>query len=136
MALFVWEDKYSVGVKLMDDHHKRLFDLFNQLHDALGSRKSADVMGRITKDLLDYTIYHFGEEQKMLERIGYTSLAHHKSLHAKFIAEVQKYSDMVDEGQAIYAATKLFNTSMKWLLEHIMTIDKGYEDLANSKGFR
>ena len=135
MALFVWDDKYSVGVKLMDDHHKRLFDIFNQLHDALGSRQSAEVMGRITKDLLDYTIYHFAEEQKMLEKIGYTSLTHHKSLHKKFIDEISSYNDMVDQGQGVFAATKLFNTSMKWLLEHIMTIDKGYEDLANAKGF-
>ena len=136
MALFDWDNQYSVGVALMDNHHQRLFDIINKLHEAVKAGQASDAMGSIIVELLDYTKYHFGEEEKMLQAIGYPQLDMHKGLHKKFIDELEGYKADVDKGMAVFAATKVFNTSLNWLVGHIQTIDTGYTELANNHGYR
>ena len=36
MALVKWNDSYSVQNVAMDKQHQHLFDLINELHDAMG----------------------------------------------------------------------------------------------------
>jgi len=135
MALFDWDNEYSVGVSLMDSHHKKLFDIINKLHaDVKGGRSEAQI-GPHIKELLDYTIYHFGEEEKMLAACGYPTLAAHQELHKKFIGELQSAKQDVDDNMAIFAATRVMNQSTEWLKHHILTVDKGYEQLVKSHGY-
>lgn len=39
MALFVWNDTYSVQVGSIDEQHKKLSNIINQLHEALGAAR-------------------------------------------------------------------------------------------------
>lgn len=134
MALIDWSDSFSVGSQLMDDHHKKLFDIFNRLHAAMKAGRADAELDQIMKDLIDYTRYHFGEEEKMLERIGYTQLDMHKGLHRKFVAELEGYQADIGKGMAVFAATQVMNSSLTWLREHIMSIDKGYTPLLAPHG--
>ncbi len=135
MALIDWSDNFSVGSQLMDDHHKKLFDIFNRLHEAMKAGQAATVLDGIMRELIDYTRYHFGEEEKMLERVGYTQLEMHKGLHRKFVSELEGYEkDIRDGGQAVFAATQVMNSSLIWLRDHILTIDKGYTPLIKQAG--
>ncbi len=68
MPLFEWSDDYSVGVAGMDRHHQKIFDMLNRLHAAMLQGKAVDMIGNIIRELLDYTKYHFGEEEKLMER--------------------------------------------------------------------
>jgi hemerythrin-like metal-binding protein len=134
MALIDWSDNFSVGVQLMDDHHKKLFDIFNRLHAAMKAGQGDTVLDGIMKELIDYTRYHFGEEEKMLERVGYTQMEMHKGLHRKFVAELEGYEKDISGGMAVFAATQVMNSSLVWLRDHIMTIDKGYTSLVKQAG--
>ena len=42
--LYPWKDEYSVGVSRFDNHHKKLFDIANQLHEMMKSGKGEDVI--------------------------------------------------------------------------------------------
>ncbi len=134
MALIDWTDSMSVGVQLMDDHHKKLFDMFNRLHEAMKAGRGDVVIGNIMVELLEYTRYHFGEEEQMLQRIGYTQMEMHKGLHRKFISDLEGYDADVKKGMAVFAATQLLNSSVAWFRDHVMTIDKGYTELAKQHG--
>jgi hemerythrin len=41
MPIIEWADALSVNVKEIDDQHKRLIDLINNLHDAMQAQVSA-----------------------------------------------------------------------------------------------
>jgi hypothetical protein len=47
MALYDWNESYSVGVKTMDDQHKKLIGMINQLHDAMKEGKGSSEIGSV-----------------------------------------------------------------------------------------
>ena len=68
MALMVWDNSFSVNVKEIDAQHQKLIALINDLHDAMKTGKAKDVLGKILSDLTDYTVYHFGNEERLSRR--------------------------------------------------------------------
>ena len=55
MPLMNWTDKLSVGVAVIDDDHKKLVGMVNELYDAMQSGRGKDSLGRILDGLVQYT---------------------------------------------------------------------------------
>ena len=136
MALFNWDDEYSVNVLAMDNHHKKLFDIMNQMHDAMKTGTDEDVLAKFISELVDYTKYHFGEEERMLEQVHYSGIDSQKRAHVAFVDKITEYKTEADNGMAIFAVPKVSRLGIDWLKEHIVTMDTKYSDEANSGGFR
>ena len=127
MPLFNWSNEYSVGIHSMDSHHKRLFDIMNKLHDAMKERRGAEVISSTIGELLDYTKYHFAEEERLLERANYPGLAAQKAAHRAFIDKVAGFKQRADQGMAIFVANEVATTTVEWLKKHILEMDMAYE---------
>ena len=46
MSAFEWNDRLSVGVKSIDDQHKELVRMVNQLAEAMAKGQGKDVLGK------------------------------------------------------------------------------------------
>ena len=90
MALFSWSDKYSVDVPSIDKQHKKLFDMLNELHDAMSTGNGSQLAPAILKRLVAYTQEHFVAEEAMMKQARYPDLASHKAEHDKLSSEVAK----------------------------------------------
>lgn len=88
------------------------------------------------EELLDYTKYHFGEEEKIMEGINYPGLSAQKSTHEMFITEVEKLKQEAGNGMAIFVSIKIVNTAINWLKNHIILMDKKYQSEINANGIR
>lgn len=138
MSLFRWTEDYSVGVQDMDKHHKKLFDILNLLHASLKEGKAADMIDKIIHELLEYTKYHFGEEEKLMQRIGYSDLPQQQKAHQKFISEIEGYEEKakIKTGSAGYLSPRISILLTDWLKNHIGGMDKKYKNAMNNKGIR
>ena len=72
---FQWNDRYSVKVYAMDVQHKRLFEIIRELYTAMQSGHGKDVVKGVLDRLIDYTVKHFGAEEKLMDDNKYPSLA-------------------------------------------------------------
>ncbi len=125
MAFITWNDSYSVGVSSIDNQHKKLCDLVNQLHDAMGAGKGTDIVGSIIAETVKYTQQHFAYEENYMKSINYPLLSQHKLLHQKLIAEVADLQKKVTNKERINViATCQFLKD--WLTSHILKEDKKY----------
>lgn len=77
VVLFQFEQSLSVGISEIDGQHKQLINLINQLHEAMSSGKGKDVFGKTLDELVKYTVYHFGTEERYMQRFGYENYATH-----------------------------------------------------------
>lgn len=136
MALFDWNDEYSVGVYQMDNDHKKLFSIVNKLHEAMKDGIAEAAVAGIIKELLDYTRFHFEEEEKLMEGINYPGLSAQKSAHKMLISKIEEFKQEAANGMAIFVASKLVNTAVDWLKNHILVLDKRYQEEMTSKGIK
>ena len=81
MGLIKWNSFYSVHIDELDEQHKELIHLINEMYDAMKNGKGTDALGSILSELVEYTKYHFDAEEKLFLQYGYPE----REAHAKFI---------------------------------------------------
>lgn len=133
--LMPWGPSLMLGVKVIDDQHKILVDLINELHKAMKTGKGNRVMTDILDNLLDYTVKHFGDEELLLKQINYPEIVGHKKLHVKFIAKITDFKEDVTSGKQALSMD-LMKFLMEWLEEHIQKTDKRYVPLMKDSGIK
>ena len=67
MAFFKWSDDLSVDVPEMDEQHKKLVSMIDELHNAMKDRHGSDIVGKIINDMVNYTAIHFSSEEKLMK---------------------------------------------------------------------
>ncbi|MDD5298674.1 MAG: bacteriohemerythrin [Rhodocyclaceae bacterium] len=131
MKSFVaWNDALSIGIEDIDDQHKGLIALINDVWKALMSHAAAQNIESIVLDLDDYTCTHFKEEEALQERYGYPGLEAHKESHAFFIGKVKELDARIAAGEII--GLELLEFLSDWLTYHISIVDRQYADFIRS----
>ena len=125
--LVEWNSRYAVHIPLIDEQHKKLIDLTNQLYDAcLVSGPKADAAFKsAAHSVADYTRYHFSAEEKMLAILGYPDLVGHKKEHEILIKGVLENVRHFEEGKK-FVPNAFARTIKDWILTHIAHVDKQY----------
>ncbi len=133
MPLFQWSQDMSVNITEIDNQHKKLVDLINLLHDSMKSGKGKDVLGKLLNELTDYTVNHFGTEEKLFQKYGYPEYARHKKDHDDLTKQVIDIKTKL-EGGATILTVEVMNFLKDWLNNHILHADKKYTAFLNAKG--
>jgi len=130
-----WEEKYSVGVKIIDDQHKKMFDTINHLIDVLAGVPTKESVDGIVNELVLYKQYHFQTEEKYFDEFGYDGAEEHKAKHREFNTRL---SSLVTEsnGDSISMAFALVDFLEDWLLNHLMVIDQKYVPCFREHGLK
>lgn len=126
----VWSDNFSVGHNTIDGQHKKLVDMLNEANDILDSVKdnqqAFNSISHLLNELVEYSVYHFDAEEKIMQDYNYPGYPEHKEEHEKFkakIGEILKEDFTVD---TFNKTNELLKFLFKWLINHINYIDKKY----------
>ena len=133
MPLMSWKEEYSVKISQIDQQHKKLIDLINQLNDAMSQGKAKDVLGKILNDLVTYCATHFKQEEQLMQANGYPEFAVHKEKHDKMTAKVFSLKREVEGGKRLISL-EVMNFLEQWLNKHILGTDKKYGPFLNAQG--
>lgn len=130
-----WSEDFSVKISLMDDEHKRLFDLINDLNDAMLDGQSGSKISDILDSLIDYTTYHFGHEEEMLRKISYPHIKEQELSHKAFVEKMLTFKKELNSGQMLLSV-KMIDFLKDWLLSHIVNTDSKYTTYAHKAGVK
>ncbi len=129
MLLIEWERKYETGVPEMDQHHKRLVQLLNDLYDGVITcadlKQEQELTQYALAELIHYTQYHFTAEEKLLAGCHYPDLASQQQQHATLIAKVIDLQQQVQAGVLSLSFSTLI-LIRDWLMGHILGNDTKY----------
>ena len=128
-----WEDRYSVGIPLVDDQHKELLRLANALYDTCrqGEEFAKEGFRKATSSVVEYVKVHFSTEEKLMERINYPKMAEHKALHQEFVKKVFEEIKNFEEGKS-FVPNAFVRFLKEWTLSHIALTDKALADYIRS----
>ena len=81
----IWQERYNVGVDIIDKEHKKLFGIMNRLFSMNEKEsKSQWVCQEGIKYFKDHALKHFTEEEVYMASIHYEGFETHRKLHDKF----------------------------------------------------
>lgn len=127
--MFDWNETFSVKIAEIDDQHKKLFEIGENINQLLKDHDGIDSFDEIMDliaDLLSYTKYHFEEEEKLLVAHNYPELEAHVDEHNKFIDYLENLDeDEIDENQKQVLA-ELIKFIATWIFKHINNTDFKY----------
>lgn len=118
-----WSDKFLIGVDQMDDEHKILIERINKLIMALNTTNRGQIL-ECFSSLKEYTLYHFNDEEKFMQRIDYPDYQAHKKIHENMLNHFIGYEADL---KANHLDKKKFLAFLKnWLISHILGVDTQY----------
>jgi hemerythrin-like metal-binding protein len=123
MPIVEWCSSYGVGVESIDNQHRQLCSLINELHDAMAHGKGRLVIGKALEELITYTKKHFGTEEALLQAHGYSDLQRHQTIHREFTAAVDEFQKEHRAG-SLSLSVAMMDYLRRWLLSHILGTDK------------
>ena len=120
-----FRDTYSVGIPQIDNQHKGLIRLINDLQAAMMAGKGKQVLSSIINDLIRYTEGHFAFEEALLQQRGYSALAAHKQEHKELTRQVHELRDKFQSSE-LTISMDVMKFLKNWLASHILERDKAY----------
>ena len=130
-----WDDRFRLGIPLIDKQHEKLIQLTNDLHVAcLGSTETANGHFIDTiHEMVNYVHYHFSTEEKLMLLAGFPKYSTHKKEHTDFIKEVLIQAQTFTNNSHL-VPNRFVHFLKEWILSHIAVCDKAtVEFIHNTK---
>ena len=126
--LVTWSSTYSVGIKVIDDQHKELLNLVNDMYNHVNNddeEAERTYFLSVIRHIVDYIKIHFATEEKIMKGTKFQGYAGHKRVHDTFILNVVDIIKKYDEGKRV-SLIYFTNFIKDWILTHMAIMDKQY----------
>lgn len=135
MKIVTWSDEYSVDIQEIDEQHKVLVGLINELYGALCHKDNYDEVRHVLDELMNYTRVHFAVEECLLRLFEYPKYDAHKDIHDSIINKLdQLYAQFKGGDNKVGMELLLFLKD--WLMDHINREDKRYSVHLQKQGVK
>jgi len=129
MDAFVWDRSFSTGLKAMDDQHRGLIDIFNELHRtlfdvSLPQDRREVAMRRAFDRLMAYARAQFADEESLMQSCGLDErhLFVHRRQHEQFIRNLREL--WADRDTLEDPAGRLMGFLSSWIGLHLLGVDQ------------
>jgi hemerythrin len=129
-VLVEWNERYSVGIPKIDEQHKELLRLTNELYASCLKDNDDDAKARFKSTIgaiVNYVSEHFGAEERLFQRIKYPRYAEHKQEHDNFVKKVLEQVKEFSDGKN-FVPNNFVRFLKDWILSHIAMSDKLYSE--------
>lgn len=130
-----WNEEMSVGIDIIDEDHKKLLGLLNEVDNIInaGTSSESESIESILFDLLDYTKNHFKREETLMKACDYPHLSEHKNAHETMLGQVNSYMNSFKAGSPSFNPVALRLFLEAWIVDHILKMDKDYVSWISGK---
>lgn len=122
-----WETKYRLGIPAIDAQHRQIFSFLNELVLAMRQGCSARDVEELLTRIEQYTVRHFGLEEKYMNESKYPGLETQRQAHGYFahrLAEIT--AEFRQRGLSSTVVNSLRNELTEWIKRHVTGLDQDF----------
>lgn len=137
--MFVWDDKYSVGIEEIDNQHRYFFELANKVYKAIeDSTINSSELLILLSEFEKYAQFHFITEENYFVEFNYGDKVPHVAEHNKYRETVSSMMERCrgDNLNLNVASKELADFAVEWLKSHILSSDYKYAEVFRSHGVK
>ena len=127
MGFLSWEAKYEFGIPEIDNQHKKWLTILNRFYDSVGKVDLGSKVKDLVVEAIEYTSYHFKEEEKFMEKMKFPHLSEQKKMHQEIITMLTSFKNDIENKKTIISMA-VTNEMKKWFKEHILIEDMKYAE--------
>ena len=125
MTMVDWDDSYSLDIPEIDEQHKCLIAIMNELYTALANKSEPQRIGQVLDKLIDYMRIHFAVEEALMRILDYEEYPQHKASHDAIVRQVLAYQAAFRAGDE-QVGSQLLEFLKDWLFTHIQQVDQRF----------
>lgn len=132
----IWDDRFNIGIEVIDKEHKKLFQIINKLFAFSEQEdKGPWVCHEGIKYFKEHALHHFAEEENYMALISYHDLETHKRLHEDFSRHTLPAleNELEQTGYSQEAIHHFLGVCAGWLIGHTLTEDHAIAQNGTSK---
>ncbi|MFA6120399.1 MAG: bacteriohemerythrin [Sideroxydans sp.] len=123
MSKIHWTDDLNIGIESIDEQHRHIVALFNQLHEA-HEHGEIQVANESLLELIGSKLSHCAHEEELLKQSGFPLYKMHKLSHELMLNKCLALHKRAESGEYVIAeAIPFLKTS---LLNHMRGEDADY----------
>ena len=88
MALIEWREEYSLDIPAVDDEHKAMIELINELGEELLDRRRKETILEFLREIKEVITAHFSTEEQLMREQHYPEYLAHKADHERLLVEL------------------------------------------------
>jgi hemerythrin len=135
MPLMNWREEYRVNVVIIDQQHRKLIELLNEMDNGLKAHRGREAVGPVLSELVTQTSAHFAFEEDLMKKFGYPAYEAHRLQHQALVKMVKDFQKRIQEGESS-AMDDVMNVLKQWLDIHFLGTDKQYTVFFEARGVR
>ena len=122
--ILIWKKELSIGYSDIDEDHKKLCKMINQLFGAVMSPNAESILAGVLDGLIEYTVFHFKREEELMIKYDYPGYKHHRWEHEKLILTTKDFKSRFELGGGLQLGKDVELILREWLVNHILNVDK------------
>ncbi len=126
-----WDDNLNVGIDTIDEHHRYLFDLINDLYAVVVNKRGTRQVARLIRSLDAYAKIHFRAEEQMMSHYAYDGIGRQLHQHHAFEEKIGEFYDELHINPLV-AQFDVLAYMRDWLIHHIRVEDAQLASLARN----
>ena len=129
--MLIWGDIYNLNISLIDEQHKKLFELINKARTVVNCSliNALETLDQIK----EYSREHFEIEEYFMKMCNFPELESHRNKHIDFANTIIDYKNKVVCGD--YEITnEILGYIVGWVDNHIQVTDREYIDCFKKYG--
>jgi hemerythrin len=130
-----WKEQFKIDVQEIDEQHKVLLDIFNQIVTSVEKKNEWRATSSIVDSLIHHAYRHFATEERYMIKHLYPDLPSHIGKHLDFIKKVTTMTQEVKE-KGPEKQKEMVAFLAKWYYDHVLVIDKKYSLYLDNIGVR
>lgn len=124
-----WQERYAVGVAVIDGQHREMLELVNRLLQGLGEGREREELVETLRELVRATEHNIATEERLMQEHGLAP-AHHADAHTRLLEAIRRFDLRLDPAGLAASASWL----REWLLGHIDEDDRPFAEQLRSRG--
>ena len=129
------DDKYSVGISMIDKEHKKIIGILNKAIFAKEHNDSPEEIKEVLREMTNYTLTHIKIEESYMKLFNYPYYQDYKEERRDFHIETNAYLHKLMKGDS-QAANEILEYLKLWLVNHIQGTDKKFIDCCKENGLK
>jgi len=125
-SLFQWSEELSCGNKQVDDDHRRLMELINELYIEIKNDTDEHTIENTFHEMQSYTRRHFADEERIMEQINYPEREQHVQEHRDFIKRIDTSFELYQKSPDKHASVELIGILASLWQKHVGGTDKAF----------